>query len=349
MMNLKGYGDKEELAMQYRNLVGSGLLVSPLCLGTMLFGDPVTKEDATRIVDWAVDHEINFMDTANSYEGYSRTVGSPGGISEEILGAAMRGKRDRLIVVSKAGNAVGPGPNDRGLSRGHIMDEVEKSLTRLRTDYLDLYLMHQPDRLVPVEESLWAFDDLVRQGKVRYVGVSNFSACGICETLWKGEVNGWSRIVVAQLRYNLLDRGIEEEQMPFCVREGIGIMAYQPLSGGFLTDKYAKGRPAPPGSRGSEKAAWVQADDGMFDRMERLRALAKEAGWPLAQYALAWVLARPAVSAVVVGARRVDQLEENLRALERVFPTEHQSRIDKISPTPPQREDPVRGHISGSL
>ena len=330
--------------MQYRNLGGSGLMVSPLCLGTMLFGDPVTKEDAARIMDWAVDHEVNFVDTANSYEGYRRTAGGPGGLSEEILGAAMKGKRDRFVVVSKVGNAVGPGPNDRGLSRRHVMDQVEGSLRRLGTDYLDVYLMHQPDRLVPIEESLWAFDDLVRGGKVRYVGVSNFSACGICETLWKGEVNGWSRIVTAQLRYNLLDRHIEEEQMSFCSRQGIGVMAYQPLSGGLLTDKYGKGRPAPSGSRADEKAAWLQVDDVAFDRAERLRVLAKETGWPLAQYALAWVLSRPGVAAVVAGARRVGQLEENLRVLGLFFPEEHQGRIDEISPPPPQREDPVRGH-----
>ena len=329
--------------MRYHSLGGSGLLVSPLCLGTMLFGDPVTKGDAARIIDWAVDHGINFVDTANSYEGYRRTVGSPGGLSEEILGVAMKGKRDRLVVVSKVANAVGPGPNDRGLSRGHVMEQAERSLKRLGTDYLDVYLMHQPDRLVPIEESLRAFDDLVRQGKVRYIGISNFSACGICETLWKGEVNGWDRIVCAQLRYNLLDRGIEQEQLSFCAREGIGIMAYQPLSGGLLTGKYGKGRPAPSGSRGSEKVAWLGTDDTAFERAERLNALAEEAGRPLVQYALAWVLSRPGISAVVTGARHVEQLKENLQSLDLVVPEDHEERIDGISPPPTQREDPVRG------
>ena len=227
--------------MEKQELGASGLRVSPICLGTMTFGRPVAEADAIEMVHGAIDLGINFIDTANVYEGYDRVLGSAGGVAEEILGKAIRDRRDEVIVATKVCAPVGPGPGDRGLSAAHILEQVDHSLRRLQLDVIDLYIMHWPDRLTPLDESLAAMDKAHQQGKVRFLGSSNHDATQLCEMLWIAERNSLAPIVASQIPFSLLRREFHHD-LGFCAEKNICVTPYQPLQGGLLTGKYRRGQ-----------------------------------------------------------------------------------------------------------
>jgi aryl-alcohol dehydrogenase-like predicted oxidoreductase len=230
----------ENQAMPYRNLPGAGIKVSQLCLGTMMFGGPSDEAESLRIIDHALETGINFLDTANVYNG---------GASEQIVGKAIAGRRDRVVVATKGRQPMGEGPNDQGSSRLHILRAAEESLRRLATDYIDLYYLHTPDETTPIEESLRALDDLVRQGKVRYIGCSNFRAWRVCEALWTSDRRNLERFVCVQPLYNIVNRDAEVELLPLCREHKIAVVPYSPLARGVLTGKYQPGEAPPEGSR----------------------------------------------------------------------------------------------------
>lgn len=329
--------------MQYRTLGSSGLLVSPICLGTMTFGEPVHETDAIRLVHEAMDLGINFVDTANVYEGYKRFLGSPGGTAEEIVGKALKDRREQAVLATKVCAPVGPGPQDRGLSATHILREVDRSLLRLQTDYIDLYIIHWPDKHTPLETTMAALDQAVRQGKVRYIGASNHNAAQLCEMLWLADKNGWPPIVSSQIPFSILRREFHND-LAFCERHSIGVTPYQPLQGGLLTGKYKRGHDLPDDSRAAEKPEWMwQLDDSLFDRLEGIEALAKEIDVPPAQYALAWTLAQTAMASLVVGAKRLEQVRDATAAADVELPAAHFEKLDAICPPPWQQPDPIRG------
>jgi L-glyceraldehyde 3-phosphate reductase len=297
--------------MQRRLIPGTDLRVSTLCLGTMTFGTPVGEADAIRLTRQALDLGVNFVDTANMYEGYTRFIGSPGGVAEEILGKALKGVRERVVLATKVGMKIGPADDDQGLSRKHIEREIERSLSRLQCDWVDIYYMHKPDPAVPLAESAGAFDGLKRAGKIRAWGVSNFSAAQLSALLKVCDENGWGRPAMVQPAYSLLKREIEQDLLPLCQREQMGVIPYQVLQGGMLTGKYQRGQPAPGGSRQAEKPEWtLPLTDTTFDSLERVQAEARAAGRSLAQHALRALLEKPGVASLIVGVKRSEQLRE---------------------------------------
>ena len=310
--------------MRYRKLGRTGLKVSVICLGTMLFGDQVNEETARAIVDTCWEAGVNFFDTADVYVQ---------GRSEEVLGRLLKGRRHQAVIATKVQGVMGQGPNDRGLSRAHIMQAAEASLRRLQTDYIDLYQTHWPDYDTPLEETLRALDDLVRQGKVRYVGCSNYPAWYLCKSLWISDVRNLARFDCAQPRYNLLDRAIEGELLPLCAEEGIGVIPYNPLAGGFLTGKYKRGQPPPEDTRfARRKDLYVPRywQDSNFDAVEKLVDAARRYGKTPPQLALAWLLHNPVITAPIVGASRPSQIEETLQAVDMTLSEEEMAACDGI-------------------
>jgi aryl-alcohol dehydrogenase-like predicted oxidoreductase len=248
-----------------------------------------------------------------------------------------------MVLATKVGAPVGPGPQERGLSAVHILRELDRSLRRLQTDYIDLYIIHWPDKHVPLETTLSAMDVAVRQGKIRHFGVSNHSAWQLCEMLWIAEKQGGPRVVSSQIPFSLLRREFQHD-LPFCAKHGIGVTPYQALQGGLLTGKYRRGQPPPPESRAAEKPDWVwKQDDPLFDRLERIELLARHLDVPPSQYSLAWTLAQPAMSSLVVGVKRVEQIEDAVEAADLVIPSEHFGKLDAICPPPWHQHDPLRG------
>jgi aryl-alcohol dehydrogenase-like predicted oxidoreductase len=309
----------------------------------MTFGTPVAEADAIRLIHAAIDLGINFIDTANVYEGYRRFLGSPGGVAEEIVGKALLDRRDKMIVATKVCAPVGPGPQDRGLSAVHILREVDRSLARLQTDVIDLYIIHWPDKHVPLEITLAAIDKAVGQGKIRNFGVSNHSAWQMCELLWLADKHGWPRAVSSQIPFSLLRREFQGD-LEFCRQHNVGVTPYQALQGGLLTGKYRRGKPLPGDSRAAEKADWVwKLDDPLFDRLKGIEGLAAEAGLSFTQYALAWTLSQPAMSSLVVGVKRLEQLQDAVAAADKQIPQHHLLKIDAICPPPWRQPDPIRG------
>lgn len=329
--------------MQYRTLGDSGLLVSPISLGTMTFGTPVPEADAIRMVHASLDLGINFVDTANVYEGYRRVLGSPGGEAEEIVGKAIRDRRQRVVLATKVGAPIGSGPQDRGLSRVHILREVENSLRRLQTDVIDLYIIHWPDKHVPLATTLSAMEQAVRQGKVRHFGASNHSAAQLCELLWLADAQGGPRVVSSQIPFSLLRREFQHD-LEFCREHRIGVTPYQALQGGLLTGKYRRGQAPPTDSRAAEKPDWIwKLDEPLFDRLEAVAGLAAELGVPMSRYALAWALTQPAMASLVVGVKRIEQVQDAVAAIDVQLPAEHLIKLDMICPPPWKQPDPLRG------
>lgn len=329
--------------MQYRRLGNSGLLVSELALGTMVFGEDSARgtpeAEAVRLIDAFRDAGGNHFDLANVYAS---------GSAEDIVGKALKGRRRGAILATKVRWPMGQGPNDAGLSRGHIIDAVEASLGRLDTDFVDVLYMHGWDALTPLDESLRAFDDLVTAGKVRYVGVSNFAAWQVMKALGLSMHKAWVGFVAAQYQYSLVERGIETEIVGLCRSEGIGIVPWGPLGGGFLTGKYTAGkRPTSAQGRiGDTPDAWEEswlnrATDTNWNTLAAIEEIAaSHAGATPAQVSLAWLLAQPTVASVVVGARTVEQLNSNLQAALLDLSPEELSRLDEVSrpaPTYPTR------------
>ncbi len=297
--------------MQYATLGRTGIRVSRLCLGTVQFGLQLDEAASHRVMDRALELGINFVDTADRYED---------GLTEQYVGSWLPGKRQQVILATKVRGRMGPAPNDTGLSRVHIMQAVEASLRRLRTDYIDLYQMHAPDDLTPIETTLRALDDLVRQGKVRAVGCSNYAAWELCKALWTSDVRNLVRFESVQPRYSLLAREVEAELLPLCLSEQVGVIPYNPIAGGMLSGKYRWGEEPAQGTRFQVRAEMYQGRywyEPTFQAVERLKAVAEESGRSLVQYALAWVLAHPAITSAIVGATSPAQVEENVTALER--------------------------------
>lgn len=303
--------------MEIRTIADTELRVSPLCLGTMTFGTPVAEPEAIGIVHWALDHGVNFIDTANMYEGYTRHIGSAGGVAEEILGKALARRRAQAVLATKVGMKIGPSDEDEGLSSAHIRRECDRSLQRLATDHIDLYYMHKPDENTPIAESIEAFAELIRVGKIRHWGLSNFDAGQVREVLVVCEEEGWPRPVVHQPSYSLLNRGIETDLLPLCQDEGIGVVPYQVLQGGLLTGKYVNRGAPPKGSRAAEMPAWIAMleDADAMAEVERLTELADAQGTSLFDYTIRRTLNTQGISSIILGIKRLEQLERAIRAL----------------------------------
>ncbi len=300
--------------MQYRRLGRTGLKVAPLCLGTMQFGWSCDEQTSFEIMDAYVEAGGNFLDTADVY---SRWVeGNPGGVSEQIIGRWMkaRGNRDGIVLATKVRGQMGPGPNDMGLSRRHVIAAVEASLRRLQTDYIDLYQAHADDQETPLDETLGAFDDLVRQGKVRYIGASNYDAWRLTRALWESERHGYARYDSLQPHYSLAHRAeFERELEPLCLEQGIGVIPYSPLAAGFLSGKYRRDQPLPESAR-TEDVKRRYLNERGFALLDAVDGVAEARGATTAQVALAWLLARPSITAPIIGATSVQQLRETLGA-----------------------------------
>lgn len=310
--------------MQYRSLGRSGLQVSAIGLGTNAFGKRSDRETSIRIVHEALDSGINMLDTANIYAGTQ---------SESIIGEALAGRRHEAVLATKAGLPMGQGPNDRGSSRFHLQRELEGSLRRLKTDYVDLYQIHTFDPATPLEETLRTLDDLVAAGKVRYIGASNYAAWELMKALGVSERRGFERFVCTQASYSLADRTPETELIPLCLDQGVGLIPYFPLAGGILTGKYgASGDAAPQGSRADTDPSFRRFLGGRADELGRqVAALANELGVQPAVLAIAWLLARPAVATVIAGATRPEQLRANLEADALHLSESTLDRLDRIS------------------
>ncbi len=315
--------------MQYRNMGRTGLKVSEVCLGTMTFGHGTDERASEEIVDLAFDSGVNFFDTANTYGD---------GASEVLLGNALKGRRRDAVVATKVFNPFGPGPNDSGMSRVHIMNAVEDSLRRLQTDYLDLYYIHHVDTQTPLEEMLRALDDLVRQGKVRYTACSNYEAWRLMEALWISDSEGWARFDCYQPQYSLVVRDIEEELIPVCELKGLGVVVWSPLGGGFLSGKYRPGQRSVTGSRSEEGWAYPERyfADCADDSLAALLDMAELTGYSPAQVALRWVLEQPSITSVIIGARTVEQARDNIMAGSFCLEGEHVQRLNAVSALPPR-------------
>jgi aryl-alcohol dehydrogenase-like predicted oxidoreductase len=322
--------------MQYTRLGRTGLPVSRLCLGTMTFGFQCDEATSFAIMDRAFEGGITFFDTADVYP-----IGAPPGAqgrTEEIIGRwlARTGNRSRIILATKCFGRVGPARWDQGNSRKHILDAVDASLRRLGTDYIDLYQLHGPDPETPIDETLKALDDLVRWGKVRYIGCSNFLAYQVARAIGRSEVLGVARFDSVQPRYNLLFREIERELLPLCAEEGIGVIPYNPLAGGLLTGKHNPETGPEEGSRFTLGTAAQRYQERywhgrMFETVEQLRPIAAEAGMSLAQMAVAWVMANPVITAPIIGASRPEQLADTLAAAQTQLPPEVKQRLDDLT------------------
>lgn len=317
--------------MEYRSLGKTGLKVSALCMGTMQFGWSADEKTSFSILSKAVDDGLNFIDTADIY---SRWVeGNPGGVSEQIIGRWMKQSglsRDKLVIATKVRGRMGDGPNDEGLSRTHIFQAVEKSLQRLQTDYIDLYQTHWPDDDTPIEETLKALDDLIKSGKVRYIGCSNYSAWQVVRSLWVSEKLGLESFVSIQPHYNLISRAeFERELKQVCVNFGIGVIPYSPLAGGFLTGKYRKNKPVPDSVRAKGlKHAFTDANFSLLDLMD---SIAKEHKASVSQIALAWMLCDPEITSPIIGPNTIGQWADNLGALDIKLSAEEKEALDNAT------------------
>lgn len=322
--------------MRYKQLGRTGLFVSELCLGTMTFGGEgmfkavgqVQQDEADQLVKAAIDAGVNFIDTANVYSN---------GLSEQITGQAIRNlglKREDIVLATKVLGPMGAGPNDRGASRGHIMDQVKASLQRLGTDHIDLYQIHGWDPATPIEETVRALDDLVRTGLVRYVGVSNWAAWQIMKALGVAEREHRARFVTTQSYYTIVGRDFERELAPMITAEGLGLMVWSPLAGGYLSGKYRGGQDKE-GRRASFDFPPVDQarGDKVLDAME---TIARAMGVSIARIALAWLLHQPHVMSVIVGAKRVEQLQDNLGAVDVELSADDLAALDEVSKLAPE-------------
>jgi aryl-alcohol dehydrogenase-like predicted oxidoreductase len=315
--------------MEYRLLGRTGVEVSPLCLGAMMFvaWGNTDHDDSIRIVHRALDAGINFIDTADVYSG---------GESEQIVAKAIAGRRDEIVLATKFHGPMGDGPNRSGNSRRWIVREVENSLRRLGTDWIDVYQVHRPEPLTDIDETLGALTDLVRAGKIRYLGSSTFPAHELVEAQWVSERRGRERFATEQPPYSLLVRGVERDVLPVCGRYGVAVIPWSPLAGGWLTGRYRLGQEPPPSTR-SDRLPWrydmsLPANQRKLEAADALAVLAEEAGMTLIQLAIAFVLAHPTVTSPIIGPRTMEQLESQLAALDVTLDGALLDRIDEIVP-----------------
>jgi aryl-alcohol dehydrogenase-like predicted oxidoreductase len=321
--------------MDYRQLGHSGLRVSALTLGTMTFGGrdkwgsvgSTGVDEARRQIDLCLDRGVNFIDTANVYST---------GVSEEILGEALTGRRDRVLLATKARMPMGDGPNDAGLSRHHLIAECEASLRRLGTDHIDLYQVHEWDGATPMEETIDALDTLVTSGKVRYIGASNYSGWQLMKALATADRHGYRRFVTQQIYYSLQSRDAEYELVPLAIDQGVGILVWSPLAGGLLSGKFRRDEEGPAGTRALSD--WgeppVRDPDQLWDTVDVLVEIGEARGVSAAQVAIAWLLGRPGVVSVIVGARTEEQLADNLSAADLELSADERKRLDDVSRPP---------------
>jgi len=310
--------------MEYKNLGRSGLQVSAVGLGCNNFGRRCDKEQTAAVVHKALDLGVTLFDTADIY--------GPRGVSEEFLGAALQGRRRDVVLATKFAGPMGEGPLRGGASRRYVFEALEASLRRLGTDYIDLYQIHFPDARTPVEETLRALDDLVRQGKVRYAGCSNFAGWQVVEAQWITRTHHFAPIVSAQNQYNLLDRRIERELVPACNAYGLGVLPYFPLANGFLTGKYRRGEPPPEGTRLSAPGMADRVlNDKNFTVLEGLEAFAQARSHTMLELAIGWLASQPRVGSVIAGATKPEQVEQNARAAEWQLSAEELAEVDTIT------------------
>ncbi len=314
--------------MKYRKMGRTGLMVSEISLGTMTFGNQIDEAESIGLIKWAIANGVNFIDTADLYVD---------GKTEEIVGKALKGSvRDSVVLATKVGAwQAGPGVNDIGLSRKNIMAGIENSLRRLDTDYIDIYYVHKPDSATPIEETLRALDDLIRQGKVRYIGCSNFLAWQLSKALWASDRHNLARFDCIQPPYNLITRDIEDELLPLCAAEEVGICVFNPLAAGLLTGKHDPNKPPAKGTRFSnERQGKVYSDRywlaNNFESVAGLKEIAKKHGRSMPQFALAWILNNRTITSVICGANSIKQLEENVGAVEVSITGEELSACDEI-------------------
>ncbi len=323
--------------MEYRRLGNSGLQVSSLCLGAMTFGEPNEKSFMHKVgadektvfamLERALAQGVNFIDTADVY--------GQDGLSERILGAWFErsGRRHDVVLATKFRFRMWEGPNGAGASRQHILRAADDSLKRLKTDRIELYQIHMQDLDTPEEETLRALDDLIRAGKVLYIGASNYAAYRLADSLWLAKSLGLQRFVALQAQYSLVVRELEREHVPLCLTHGLGILPWAPLAAGFLSGKYKQGQPPPAGTRLEQ---WKDrfgryTSDKNFRTLDAVRGVAKELGATPSQVALAWLLRKPAVASVIIGARTLEQLDDNLKAAELKLPDAAMARLDEVS------------------
>ena len=330
--------------MKIHRLGRTGLKVSEICLGTMTFGAQADEATAFAIMDRAAAGGVNFIDVADEYPMPATPETS--GRTEQIVGKWLKTRRDDFVLATKCYEKMGPHPWDGGLSRKHIMRAIEDSLRRLQTDYIDLYQTHNPDPETPVDETLRALDDLVHSGKVRYIGCSNHQARHLAKALWTSDRLNLARYDCAQPRYNILYRQIEDEVLPLCREEGVGVIAFNPLAGGFLTGKYRSGAEAVAGSRFEvfQRVTQLYHDRywqaAQFETVERLKAFFAARNKPLAQVAVAWVLHQPGITAAILGATRPEQLDGTLPATEMALDAEDLTACDEAWYNLPRPRDP---------
>ncbi len=319
--------------MEYRRLGHSGLKVSALSIGTMNYGHgnpeqplfSLGADQAKRNIDLCIDAGVNLIDTS---DGYAR------GQSEEVLGEALKGKRNDVLIASKVWNPMADGPNDLGLSRYHIISACEASLKRLRTDHIDIYLAHKWDGMTPMEEIMEAFDSLIRSGKVRYIGCSNFSGWHVMKSLATSHYGHRERFVCQQIHYTLQAREAENELVPIALSEGLGILVWSPLAGGLLSGKFRRGEAGPKGSRHFDRK-WknppIHDEERLYDIIDTLIQIASEHEATPARVALAWLLGRPAVTSLIIGGRNEDQFKDNLGAMDLTLTEEDNKRLEDVS------------------
>ncbi len=324
--------------MQYVNLGQTGLKVSRLCLGTMTYGSPQWRDwvlpeaDSRPFIDRALSLGINFFDTADMYSL---------GVSEEILGRALKdmAQRDRVVIATKVFNPMSDDPNDRGLSRKHIFDSIDASLRRLQTDYVDLYQIHRWDDQTPIAETLEALHDLVKIGKVRYIGASSMYAWQFAKALYLADLHGWTRFVSMQNHYNLVYREEEREMLPLCRAEGVGVIPWSPLARGFLAGNRSRQQAETTRAKTDDFAHKLYYSDSDFDVVDRVVAIAQQRGVPPAQVALAWLLRQPGVTAPIIGASKMHHLEDAAAALEIQLSDKECAQLEE-----PYQPHPVLGH-----
>jgi aryl-alcohol dehydrogenase-like predicted oxidoreductase len=320
--------------MQHTKFGRTGLRVSRLCLGTMTFGLQCDEAESHAIMDAAAEGGIDFFDAADVYPlGGGR---STAGRTEEIVGGWLKGKRASFIVATKCVGQMGPKPWDQGMSRKHILDAIEGSLRRLKTDYVDVYQLHSYDPATPIDEALEALDAVVTSGKARYVGVSNWLAHRVARALGRSEIKGLARIDSVQPRYNMLFRTFERDLLPLCEEEGVAVIPYNPIAGGLLSGKHDRTAPPPDGrfQLGTAGARYQERywHEREFDTVDALRGLSNEAGMSMASMAVSWVLSNPAITAPIVGASKPEQLKDSLDAAERgPLPADLKARLDDIT------------------
>ena len=320
--------------MQHTKFGRTGLRVSRLCLGTMTFGLQCDEAESHAIMDAAAEGGIDFFDAADVYPlGGGR---STAGRTEEIVGGWLKGKRASFIVATKCVGQMGPKPWDQGMSRKHILDAIEGSLRRLKTDYVDVYQLHSYDPATPIDEALEALDAVVRSGKARYVGVSNWLAHRVARALGRSELKGLARIDSVQPRYNMLFRTFERDLLPLCEEEGVAVIPYNPIAGGLLSGKHDRTAPPPEGrfQLGTAGARYQERywHEREFDTVDTLRGLSNEAGMSMASMAVSWVLSNPAITAPIVGASKPEQLKDSLDAAERgPLPADLKAKLDEIT------------------